>query len=367
MLKRTPEAVLNRHQILVISDLHFPRSDSHPKYVYEALLYNPSDTLIILGDLYEGYDKKLGKFNEWHMRVLDLIHHRMMHEGQQVIIIPGNHDKYLRTPEVMGKQIDGISYLPDIILNDQEGNRIYAFHGDQLDNAYRAANDDKLYTLGKKLFLVGVYTRSRMLIKQAKEICTKKGLPLREEFHRMAAQAAKDRECHAVLTGHNHDAVPFTPVEGMDVRSGNTGCAVSKRVTFMCLTRSGEWKLTDWLQERSGYGLKETWKKDAPHPFEACRPETLKHLALQKILHRYHKAKTLDCIPEGIGATRKAEDMLASIRAESTEQLAQATRAITKALKVRDIRQVRFSSSRSGVPILSTGQGINAPAHCTLA
>jgi len=367
MLQKTPGSVFDRHQIMVISDLHFPRSDSHPKYVYEALLYNPSDSLIILGDLYEGYDKKLGQFNEWHMRVLDLIHHRMYNEGLKVYILPGNHDAYMRSSPLMEREVDGITYLPEMVLNGHGGLKTFAFHGDRLDEAFTREAGHKMYEIGKKLHLIGLYTQMRIIADKAKKLCSKGNRPVNEKFHKMAADLASERGCNAALTGHKHELQDFLRVKGTEVYSGNTGCAVGGVTTFMRLTRNGNWEAVDWRQERrQEHKLTATWKMEAtPNPYTEQREATLAHLDMHKRLHNYYVS---------LEVLRLADDLIVQLEAlkeMGPEKVIQAATEAQGILRGKDFKSATLDRGPLDIPVLPVakpyGGQITAPGHCTPA
>lgn len=324
MLYATPEwQRSDRHQIVVVSDLHFPRADSHPKYLYEFLFNNPSDTLVVLGDFFEGYGSELGEFGEWHKRCLDLIHQRQSEEGLHVIVVPGNHDQYLRDERVMDHYLFGTLYRPHVILDGHGGRRTFLTHGDMYDARRVRENEMFAYQTGEsirisRVSLTEIYNyyfgssdaRLKPVFQKASSAS------LNRKFREGIAASAREHDCDAVLCGHTHKPQPFTPVHKEKWLSyGNSGSFTGKLATAMVLTHKDNWKLVNWMEKREDKGFKALPHRDDVNPAAAYRELTEMEIAFHKTLQSVWISKcllvqaqrTIDQIKE---FTNKIEDIL---------------------------------------------------------
>lgn len=272
----------NRHKLVVISDLHFPRKDSHPKYLYEFLINNPSDMLVILGDFFEGYDTELGEFSEWHKRCLDLIHKRQSEEGLRVVVIPGNHDQYLRDDRILNHYIFGMLYRPHMILDGHAGRRTFLTHGDIYDARSIRENELFAYRAGEnirtsRVSLSELYNyyigSSQARLKSSFDIALEGSL--KRKFREKIIMSAKEYECDAVLCGHTHSPQPFKPVKTERWLSyGNSGSFTGKLATAMVLTEENTWKMINWKEKRELYGIKTLPHREDENPSASYRELT---------------------------------------------------------------------------------------------
>lgn len=314
----------NRHQIVVVSDLHFPRKDSHPKYLYEFLVNNPSDTLIILGDFFEGYDPELKEFSEWHKRCLDLINQRQAEEGLHVIVIPGNHDQYLRDDRILDHFIYGTLYRPHLVLDGHGGKRTYLTHGDIYDPRHVRENEMFAYQTGENIKISRVSlselynyyfgssdARLKASFKEAS--CAS----LKKKFRKGIAASAIEHGCDAVLCGHTHKPQPFIPVSKEKWLSyGNAGSFTGKLATGMVLTSHDQWKLVNWKEQREKIGIRNLPNQGDINPAVAYRELTETQIALHRNLQSVwiaqrlldHARRTIEQIKELSG---KIEDVIA--------------------------------------------------------
>ncbi len=313
----------NRHKLVVISDLHFPRKDSHPKYLYEFLINNPSDMLVILGDFFEGYGPEIGEFGEWHKRCLDLVHQRRSEEALQVIVIPGNHDQYLRDERVLDHFIFGTLYRPDMVLDGHGGKRTFLTHGDAYDArrvretemfAFQTGENIKISRVSLSELYNYYIGSSEKRLKTCFEKATEASL--KKKFREGIAASAKEHGCNAVLCGHTHAPQPFIPVKGEKWLSyGNTGSFTGKLATAMVLTQDNNWKMVNWKEKREKMGLDILPHRDNENPAAAYRDLTEMEITFHKSLqsvwisHRLltQAYRTIEQIKE---FTNKIEDAL---------------------------------------------------------
>ena len=308
----------NRHKMVVVSDLHFPRPDSHPKYFYEFLLNNPSDTLVILGDFFEGYDKSLGEFGEWHKRCLDLMHQRQNEEELKVIVIPGNHDQYLRDERVLNHHLFGSLYRRHMVL--QSGSqKTYMTHGDDYDQKTVRDNDIFAYQAGAGIRVARVslselynhYVGSsdkRLSASFAK----RSHAALEKKIRKGILASATEHECNAVLCGHTHEPQPFMPVKKHTwLRYGNTGSFTGKLATAMVLSHDDRWKMVNWKEVRAQKGFDALPHRDDDNPALRYRDMTEAEINFHQSLHSVWMSRRM--LGQAQIAVQKIREMAARI------------------------------------------------------
>lgn len=307
-----------RHcKVLVISDLHFPRDDGHPKYLYEFLLHHTCDTLVLLGDTHEGYAAELKPFDEMNLRVWDLIAARRA-QGMKVIDLPGNHDSYKRHDNIIGHKAFGTEYWNDLVVDSALG-PTYLFHGDALDGKMTRRYDKVAYKIAKKIAigkrsLLGVHNSLERLADHLTGGSDKKRGSVIVKF--AAAALARENDCQAVLSGHTHKPCVFSPVpDSEEILYGNTGAWVGGVMTAMLMTDDGNWELVNWDKKRRGfYNLKPDGAA-AAHEFKPFRQESLHEYRWQHAQHALFAQEAL------IEQTRKALENVEKIKKRVMEYL----------------------------------------------
>lgn len=324
-----------RHKAVVISDLHFPRPDSHPKYLYEFLMHNPSDSIIILGDFFEGYDVRLGEFGEWHKRCLDLMHQRKTEDGTNIIVIPGNHDKYLRDDRIINHAVFGKNYYTNMVLDEQNGRRTYLTHGDEYDKKTVRENDMMAYQLGETIRVARIslsqvfnyYVGSgnkRLKPSFEKRSCADLARHIREGI----VASAMQHDCQAVLCGHTHDPQPFMAVtKNKWLKYGNTGSFTGKLATAMVLTHDDQWKIVNWREKRVQLGLDKLPHRDNINPAAQYREMTESELVFHRTLHAAWMAKAM--VTRADESIQRIKAMSESIAETSTELEKEVTRLLS--------------------------------------
>lgn len=116
---------------IVISDVHLGTKDSKSKELIEFLNNTPCETLLIVGDIIDGWAlKRGGKLRKTHTKLIRKII-KLSESGTNVIWIKGNHDDFLNMiiPNTLGK----IKILDNMIYESANGKSYYVAHGDALD------------------------------------------------------------------------------------------------------------------------------------------------------------------------------------------------------------------------------------------
>lgn len=308
----------HRHRVVVISDLHFPRPDSHPKYLYEFLLNNPSDMLVILGDFFEGYDKEIGAFNEWHWRCMDLMNKRKMEEGMRVVIVPGNHDKYLRHERVLGHSLYGSIYNNNLVLHEG-GQRTFLTHGDEFDPKYIRRNDRAAYQAADEVRIWGRVSLAEWFNylsasngKLSAKFEQKAHGKIKRHLEKGVLRTAAENECDAVLCGHTHEPQPFKKFKkGADTTYGNTGSFVAKQSTAMVVTQDGRWRIIDWRKERINRGLDDKPAKDEYNVAAVYRDMSQQEAHFHRTLHKVWASREM--LAQAMRTMDKIKEMAALI------------------------------------------------------
>lgn len=329
----------SRHyKAIVVSDLHFPRKDSHPKYLYEFLQHNSCDTLILLGDTHEGYEPQLQEFQELNFRVWDMIAARKA-QGMQVIDVAGNHDAYKRNASILDHKIFGTEYRNSLILDGHEGSTLL-FHGDALDTKIVARYDKVAYKIAKKIAigdksLLDIANALEKIFSTLASKTSQKPNSLQTEFR--AAALARGHGCRAVLMGHSHKASPFSPAANdPEILYGNTGAWVGHQATAMVLKHDNSWEFIDWRVKRETVFSKKPEGLSGPHPYAAYRDGSVADFKWQKAQHHLYvqegvmreTQKTLDNVNKVRrkvqNLLKKTEERLAGTRQEIEQMNAHA-------------------------------------------
>ncbi len=202
----------NHYRTIVMSDIHLGSKWSKTKEATSFLRKNSCDTLILCGDIIDGWAIMRGRGVKWRKRhtnfikaLLDISH------TTRIIYIRGNHDDFL-------DRVTPINFLNMEIANDfiytSGGKRYFLLHGDIFDSV--TTNMSWLAKIGDVGYsiLLGInrYYNNKRIRKGlpyrsiAREIKSKvKGaLSYIDDFERHISSVAKVRECDGVICGHIH-------------------------------------------------------------------------------------------------------------------------------------------------------------------
>ena len=200
------------HKTIVLSDIHLGSKWSKAKEATKYLKENTCDTLILCGDIIDGWQLMRGKKAKWKKRhsnfiklLLDIQH------DTKIIYLRGNHDDFLE--RILPIQFQNIKIVKDYIYTSN-GKRFYVIHGDVFDlvtsrYSWLSKIGDVGYTL---LMWANKYYNNRRL---------KKGLPYyslsREikkkvkasvsyisDYEKHIVEIARIKKCDGVICGHIH-------------------------------------------------------------------------------------------------------------------------------------------------------------------
>ena len=244
------------YKTIVISDLHLGIRDSKAKEIVRFLKHVRCDTLILNGDIIDGWQlRRSGKWKKRHRRFFKYLFQMMEQEATRVIYCRGNHDDFL--DEILPFSIGRFSIVRDTIL-ESNGKRYFVVHGDVFDSVTTHLKwIAKLGDIGYNLLLWvnRVYNARRIRkglpyysLAQHVKARVKGAVSFIDDFERTLADFAKERNCQGVICGHIHQ-----PANKMinGVHYLNSGDWV-ETMTALVETLDGQWKILpyqDWYAE----------------------------------------------------------------------------------------------------------------------
>ncbi|WP_373020009.1 UDP-2,3-diacylglucosamine diphosphatase [Thiomicrorhabdus sp.] len=203
-----------RYRTIWISDTHLGSKGCKANFLSEFLKQNDCDTLIMVGDIIDGW--KMSKRVFWpqeHTNVIRRILTRAK-RGTKVIYITGNHDDMLR--RYSGIQFGNIDLLDEYVHTTADGRKIWCIHGDQFDGVVQchrwiALFGDFLYEsmlhvnrwfnqarhrLGFGYWSLSAYLKARV----------KRAVNFISDFENAVAKEAQHKNMDGVICGHIHHA-----------------------------------------------------------------------------------------------------------------------------------------------------------------
>ena len=103
-----------KSKAIIVSDLHLGTKDSKAKDFIEFLDNNPTELLILNGDIIDGWALNRGsKWKKKHTMVISKI--LKLSNKIKVVWIRGNHDEFIA--EFIGSSFGNIMIVEDYILN----------------------------------------------------------------------------------------------------------------------------------------------------------------------------------------------------------------------------------------------------------
>ncbi len=199
------------YKTIVISDIHIGSVWSHTEEAIDFLRNNSSDTLILNGDIIDGWHlmrnrtKWKSLYNEFIKLILD------KSQNTRIIYIRGNHDDFLDNVVPFNY---GVFSIEQDFIYESFGRRFYVFHGDLFDTVttkirWMSKFGDKLYSL--MLQINRIYNDNRqkkgkeyLSISQPMKEWVKKRVNSMSNFDRNILKVAKKHNCDGVICGHIH-------------------------------------------------------------------------------------------------------------------------------------------------------------------
>jgi len=203
-----------RYRAIWISDAHMGTRNCHADFLLDFLRSTESDTLYLVGDMVDGW--QLADSWYWPQSHNDVVQKilRKARKGTQVVIIPGNHDEFLRQ---FGKHDFGrVKLAPQAVHTLTDGRKLLVLHGDQFDSVVQFAPwlahiGDEAYEfmlsvnrlfnalrarLGMSYWSISAYLKRRV----------KNAVNFVSAFENVVILAAKKHHVQGVVCGHIHKA-----------------------------------------------------------------------------------------------------------------------------------------------------------------
>jgi UDP-2,3-diacylglucosamine pyrophosphatase LpxH len=238
----------NHYRTIVISDVHLGTKGAKAKEVVRFLKVNTADTLILNGDIIDGWQlKKSGEWKRKHTRFIQRILKVMSEYNTKVIYTRGNHDDFLE--QFIPLRIGNLRLVRDYVYEGANGKKYLVTHGDIFDSitskfTWLSKLGDVGYTL--LLWINRIYNEYRnrrglpyYSISQVIKSKVKSAVNFISDFEEKLVQLAKDKGCQGIICGHIHQ--PTIKYYG-DIEYLNSGDWVES-LSALVEDYNGEWSL----------------------------------------------------------------------------------------------------------------------------
>jgi UDP-2,3-diacylglucosamine pyrophosphatase LpxH len=250
--------VKQHYRTIVLSDIHLGIRNSHVREVVRFLKENSCDTLILNGDIIDGWQlRKSGKWKKRHTSFFRLLMKWLSSTNTKVIYLRGNHDDFL--DEVLPLQLGNFT-LDRTYVHESFGKRYFVVHGDIFDTVttklkWIAKLGDSGYTF--LLWMNRHYNRFRRRrglpyysLSQIVKHKVKKAVSFMSDYESELCAVASAERCDGVICGHIHQPANKY-IDGIHYL--NSGDWV-ETLSALVETTEGEWKIlyyADWERSRS--------------------------------------------------------------------------------------------------------------------
>lgn len=201
------------HRTIVISDIHLGAAGSKAKEVVKFLKAYSCDTLILNGDIIDGWQlNKSGTWKRKHTRFFQRMLKMIKNYNTKVIYVRGNHDDFL--DQVLPFSIGNFSIVRNYRFTGLNGKQYYVTHGDIFDTIttnlkWVAKLGDMGYTF--LLWVNKVYNNRRRkrglpyysLSKKIKSK-VKSAVSYINDYEAQLVKVAKAEKCDGIICGHIH-------------------------------------------------------------------------------------------------------------------------------------------------------------------
>jgi UDP-2,3-diacylglucosamine pyrophosphatase LpxH len=237
----------NHYKTIVLSDIHLGTKNSKAKEVVRFLKGNTCDTLMLNGDIIDGWQlKKGGKWKKKHTRFFRVVLKMMEKHKTKVIYLRGNHDDFLDNilPFIFGD----IKLVKDYIY-ESKGKKFLVIHGDIFDAItthlrWLAMLGDIGYTL--LLWINKIYNNRRVRrglpyysLSQIVKQKVKSAVSYISNYETELVKLARSKGCDGVICGHIHH--PAITQYG-DILYMNSGDWVES-MTALVENYAGDWNI----------------------------------------------------------------------------------------------------------------------------
>lgn len=206
----------NHYRTIVLSDIHLGTKGSKAKEVTRFLKMNTADTLILNGDIIDGWQlKKSGEWKRKHTKFMQRVLKMMSNHHTKVIYLRGNHDDFLE--QFIPMRIGDLHLVLEWIYEGANGKKYLVTHGDIFDSvtskmAWLAKLGDIGYTF--LLWLNRIYNEYRSKrglpyysLSQAIKAKVKQAVSYISDYEEKLVGLAESKNCQGIICGHIHQPV----------------------------------------------------------------------------------------------------------------------------------------------------------------
>ena len=120
---------------LFISDVHLGTRGCQAGSLLAFLKTVEADTIFLVGDIVDGWRLKQSWY--WPQMHNDVVQKllKRARKGTRVVLIPGNHDEFLR--DYLDSNFGGVEIMEEAIHETADGRRMLLLHGDKFDTVVR--------------------------------------------------------------------------------------------------------------------------------------------------------------------------------------------------------------------------------------
>ncbi|MBN8692111.1 MAG: UDP-2,3-diacylglucosamine diphosphatase [Bacteroidetes bacterium] len=203
------------YRTIVLSDIHLGTNSSKAKEVTRFLKHHKCDTLILNGDIIDGWQlKKSGKWQKRHTNFFKHIINLTAKNKCDVIYLRGNHDDFL---EEMIPFTFGRFQIKKYHIHYGLEKKYFVTHGDIFDNVTSKFKwIAKLGDIGYTFLLwfnhhYNNYREKKGLpyysVSQAVKAKVKSAVSFISDYENELVKVARARKCDGIICGHIHQPV----------------------------------------------------------------------------------------------------------------------------------------------------------------
>jgi UDP-2,3-diacylglucosamine pyrophosphatase LpxH len=235
------------YKTIVLSDIHLGTKNSKAKEVVRFLKSSACETLILNGDIIDGWQLRKGaKWKKKHTRFFRSVLKMMEKHDTQVIYVRGNHDDFM--DNILPFKFGNISIVKDFVYRSFDKN-YFVLHGDIFDAIttnlrWLAKLGDIGYTF--LLWINKLYNNRRIKkglpyfsLSQAIKLKVKGAVSYISDYEGELVKIARVKNCQGVICGHIHHPAITTYNDVVYMNSGDW----VESMTALVEDYKGNWKI----------------------------------------------------------------------------------------------------------------------------
>ena len=244
------------YRAIFISDVHLGTKTAQVDALLDFLKEADAETIYLVGDIIDGW--RLKKSWHWPQSHNDVVQKllRKARKGTRIILVPGNHDEFLR--DFQESHLGGIEITDRIIHQGMDGQRYLVIHGDQFDAVVMHAR--WLAFVGDWAYEIALFLNQKIGFIRRKLGLTywsfsawakhrvKKAVNFIGAFEETLANEARRENADGVICGHIHHAV-IREMNG--IRYMNCGDWVES-CTALVEHQDGMFEIIEWNNKTVG-------------------------------------------------------------------------------------------------------------------